>query len=187
MKPARSCRQKAELSRAGGTTPRNSGVLSLFFLFWLLGAAGLAPGAGFAAAPLLAPILNEEGLLKLISGQGAGKVIILSVFASWCPPCREEFPLLVRLRKEIPEEKLLLAGITADTSMLELHNFMREHKVNFPVYAGTRALFQVMRVSAIPHTFIFNRQGELIESVVGLMPEARFVALLGKLLTEEEE
>ncbi|MCL1890219.1 MAG: TlpA family protein disulfide reductase [Desulfovibrionaceae bacterium] len=124
--------------------------------------------------------LGPKDLSNLVLRQGAGKVTVITVFASWCPPCREEIPLLVGLRKDLPEEDVFIAGISADEDLGLLKRFLEKHAVNFPVYSGSSGLFRSMGVDAIPHLFVFDRGGTLIESIVGLPSEA----ILRNLLNE---
>lgn len=130
------------------------------------------------------PVLDSPGLVKLVLEEGKNKVTILSIFASWCPPCRVEMPILIESRKNIAEDDLLLVGLSLDESMEELKAFVKEMGVNFPVYSGTQELFMALGIGPIPHTFVFNRKGELVESYVGLMPEPQFKLMLMRLLDE---
>lgn len=130
------------------------------------------------------PMLGVEGLVKKVTEEGKGKVVIMTVFASWCPPCKEEMPMLVEARKIVDESNLMIIGLSSDESIRDLNEFIRKYQVNFPVYTSTGELFQVLGISGIPHMFIFNRKGELVESVVGLIPKPTFKMILAKLLSE---
>lgn len=155
-------------------------VAVLFLTAGLLFAFALPPLAG--AAEKSFPVLDSDALVKMITEDGRGKVVLVSVFASWCPPCRVEMPMLIKTRAETPEQDLLMIGLSVDESTRDLSKFVEDQRINFPVYLGTRELFQAMGIGPIPHTFIFNRQGEVAESIVGLIPEARFEVILSKLL-----
>lgn len=144
-----------------------------------------APMHGQAASRTI-PMLGVEGLVKKITEEGKGKVVVMTVFASWCPPCREEMPMLVETRKNIGEDQLMVIGLSSDESIGDLNSFIEKYQVNFPVFTGTGELFQVLGISGIPHMFIFNRRGELVESVVGLIPEAAFKMVITQLLSEPD-
>jgi len=130
--------------------------------------------------------LGPEDLSNLVLKQGAGKVTAITVFASWCPPCKEEIPLLVGLRKDLPEEDVFIAGISADEDLGLLKRFLEKYAVNFPVYSGSSGLFRSMGVGAIPHLFVFDRGGTLIESVVGLPSEVVLRNLLSEAVSSGE-
>lgn len=111
-------------------------------------------------------------------------MVLISVFASWCPPCREEMPVLVESRKNIGEKDFLLVGLSIDEDINDLKKFMKQQKLNFPVYSGTQELIMGLGVGAIPHTFVFNRKGEIVENYIGLMPAPQFKLMLSRLVEE---
>lgn len=130
------------------------------------------------------PLMDSPGLVKMVREEGKGRVVLISVFASWCPPCREEMPVLVESRKNIAQKDLLLIGLSIDENISDLKAFMQEQKINFPVYSGTDELMMGLGVGAIPHTFVFNRKGEIVENYVGLMPAPQFKLMLARLVGE---
>lgn len=152
-------------------------LLALFIIFGLTDTSAWAAERSF-------PIMSSEELVKMIEEDGKGKVVIISVFASWCPPCREEMPMLVKTREAVEEKDLLLLGLSVDESVRDLSNFVEKYKANFPIYLGTGELFQALGIGPIPHTFIFNRKGELVESIEGLIPERLFKAMLTMLVSQ---
>ncbi|MDR2503476.1 MAG: TlpA family protein disulfide reductase [Deltaproteobacteria bacterium] len=158
---------------------------SFIILFCGLMSLGLARSEFLYAWPGDIPRLEPESLSGLISEQGAGKVVVITVFASWCPPCREEFPLLVKLRNEAAEKDLFMAGISADEHMFELRAFLIRQSVNFPIYTGSPQVFRIMGVGPIPHLFVFDRKGVLRESLIGSPSEAVLRGILEQLLGEK--
>ena len=159
-------------------SPAGRLLTALFLIF------SLASPALVLAASGQVPVLDSPSLVKMVMEEGKGKVTIISVFASWCPPCKEEMPILVKTRSGVDNKDLLLVGLSVDESLGELKQFIKKYNVNFPVYTGTDELLQALGISGIPHMFIFNRKGELVESFVGLMPEPMFRAILARLLGE---
>lgn len=155
----------------------------IFFATFLLLCLLCQPVAASSASGSI-PMLDVDGLVKKVAEEGKGKVVIMTVFASWCPPCKKEMPMLVETRKVVDETNLMLIGLSSDESIRDLNEFIKKYRVNFPVYTGTGELFQALGISGIPHMFIFNRKGELVESVVGLIPEPTFKMILAKLLSE---
>ena len=59
-------------------------------------------GSGFVASPKNIQGIDAGDLLKRIA-DASGKVVVVNVFASWCPPCREEIPGLINVRKVFSE------------------------------------------------------------------------------------
>lgn len=128
--------------------------------------------------------ITQEELFRLLHDEEAGKVGVISIFASWCPPCREEFPMLSELRRAYAHKDLFIAGISADESTKDLRHFLGSQEVNFPIYLGTSKLLRHLRVRSIPHLFIFDKKGELRESLVGLPSEEKLKELVRLLMDE---
>jgi cytochrome c biogenesis protein CcmG, thiol:disulfide interchange protein DsbE len=91
-----------------------------------------------------------------------GKVVVLNVWASWCPPCRSEMPLLQRTHNRIASQDALVLGIDSQDASDDAMRFLRENKITFPSlrdrdgeYAGD------LGVAALPETFLIDRQGRI--------------------------
>lgn len=61
------------------------------------------------------------------------KVIVLNFFATWCGPCREETPELVRYFKKHRKEQFIMVGINADEDKEKVRDFMAQFNVTYPV------------------------------------------------------
>ncbi len=131
--------------------------------------------------PANIPGIDAAGLFKYIEGQ-KGKVVVLNIFASWCPPCRKEVPRLVNIRKNLKEDDVHIFGVAVHDQPRALANYMSEMHINYPVFLGERYITREftlhntktndrVEVSAVPMLLIFNRKGELVVSDVGLLDE----------------
>lgn len=96
----------------------------------------------------------------------AGRVTLVTFFASWCPPCRDEFHVLNRLRGEISEDKLAIVAINYFESFSGLSNpaklrrFLKQLAPRFPAVKGNDEIAQIFEnVTRIPTVFIFDRSG----------------------------
>jgi thiol-disulfide isomerase/thioredoxin len=101
-------------------------------------------------------------------GSLKGKVVFLNFWATWCPPCREEMPSMEALYQVFRETDLEFLAIDIQEDRNTVAAFVTEHGLNFPV-----ALDSTGRISAeygirgIPTTFIIDREGGVVASVVG--------------------
>jgi len=103
------------------------------------------------------------------------KVVVLNIWATWCPPCRDEMPDLVKLSTMLPQDKFLVVGLATDQSLQHVQDFVKEHGVSFPIYwddGGKAIAADVLGVARYPETFVLNRKGMLVEKVVGGFPWA---------------
>lgn len=131
------------------------------------------PAPDFTAARLDGTPVRLSGL--------RGKVVFLNFWATWCPPCREEMPSMEALYRRFRGKDLEFLALDIQEGNSEVAAFMKQQGLSFPA-----ALDSAGRISAeygvrgIPSTFIIDRAGNVIASVVGgrdWNTEAVFAAL----------
>ena len=93
--------------------------------------------APVAAAPELTPVAAEQ--LRDVLAARRGKVVLVNVWATWCPPCREEFPDLLRAYHELQPRGLDLVLISADfeAQREKARAFLTGLGVGFPTFLKT--------------------------------------------------
>jgi cytochrome c biogenesis protein CcmG/thiol:disulfide interchange protein DsbE len=91
-----------------------------------------------------------------------GKVVVLNVWASWCPPCKSEMPLLQRTHDRIEAQGGMVLGIdTQDASGAALE-FLRKNKITFPSLRDRdREYGRDFGVTGYPETFLIDREGRI--------------------------
>ena len=144
------------------------------------GASGKVSSA--SQAPQLKAVHTSELLDELAAAHG--KVILVNFFAAFCGPCRREIPDLMRMRKEIPEEDLVIIGVAIDEDVREADAFVRKMKISeaYPVYYGGEELARAYRIDAIPFNVIYNREGRIEASEAGYVPSAEMKQFLMSLI-----
>ncbi len=135
--------------------------------------------------------------LKSFSGKDVtsleyeGKVVIVDVWASWCPPCRREIPDLLALRKQYGKQGLMILGLSTDREPAAHTRAAKEMKITYHsclAYADgglfmrnyQRALGK--QISAIPYLAVFDREGILRFTHRGTIPKAELELVVKKLL-----
>jgi thiol-disulfide isomerase/thioredoxin len=115
-----------------------------------------------------------------------GKVIVVNFWASWCPPCRDEIPGLVRTQQKFAANGVQIVGIAFD-SAAKSRQAATELGINYPVLVAgletidlTRKLGN--RAGALPYTLILDRQGAPVTSHLGILSEADLERILAPLL-----
>lgn len=129
------------------------------------------------------PSVNATDLVKLINKE-KGKVVVVNIFASWCPPCREEVPGIVNIRKAFPEKDLALFGVSVDEIPRSLVNFVNNSKINYPVMLAKEDFVEKVGVTAVPHLLIYNKAGELVVNHKGFVGEEELTEGIKKTLAE---
>lgn len=99
-----------------------------------------------------------------------GKVVVLNFFATWCPPCKAEMPHLQAFHEQAPNDVVLLGvNLTKRDDGLEvLEQFLHDYEVTYPVLLDKQdEVGDLYEVLSIPTTYILDRQGGLVERIVG--------------------
>jgi len=90
-----------------------------------------------------------------------GKAVYLDFFASWCAPCREETPEIIKLSKQYQKRGLAVIGLDDNESKDRAQGFSDQFKVPFPVAVADQKLLDSYGVIALPvHVFI-DRNGQI--------------------------
>ncbi len=131
------------------------------------GAVGWGAPAVGAPAPGFA-LKNFDGTTLMLKDL-VGKVVILNFWASWCPPCRTEMPLLERMWTAYKERDVVIVGINSgQDTWNDARAFLRTHKVTYPnVRDETGRVAATYGVVAMPTTFFIGRDGRVQERFVG--------------------
>jgi thiol-disulfide isomerase/thioredoxin len=99
-----------------------------------------------------------------------GKVVLVNFWATWCPPCREEIPDLVKLQARY-KDSLQIIGIAQDSgSAADVKQFAVRHGMNYPTILSSPEIEKLFPpVSALPTSFFLDREGRLAQKHVGML------------------
>ena len=121
-------------------------------------------------------LLNEQQLQHLIT-QRNGKLLFLNVWATWCLPCREEFPDLVKLAESYSKKEVEFIGLSVDYPdeiESKILPFLEQIPVSFPIYVQNfddkeQAInfLNEKWSGAIPATFVYNAEGSQLHFLLG--------------------
>ena len=110
------------------------------------------------------------------------KVVLLSFFATWCPPCKAEIPHLLHIKEQLKND-LVIIGIDVGNrgggfnSNEKLKSFIQKFHINYPIATGAEnsKLFNVVSElnpnGSIPFLILFNKKGQVMKSYIGMQPE----------------
>lgn len=114
---------------------------------------------------------NLEG--KVISSADfRGKIVLVNFWASWCAPCLEEFPSMVKLVDEMKGEMVLLA-VNTDAERAEIDSFLK----SFPnvkdspnvhvIWDEQKDVMKLFEVDRLPESYLAGTDGRLVTKIVG--------------------
>lgn len=117
-----------------------------------------------------------------------GKVVLMNIWATWCPPCRDETPDLVDLYEKYKDQGYVTLGVSIDEQGESVvRPFMEEFNVTYPMYIDTdgSVLGKYGPTMGIPTTYIIGRKGNLRYFAVGALTKKELEPRIKELLEEE--
>lgn len=121
------------------------------------------------AAPVMATSIgNEAGNFTLKSASGSnirlseyrGQVVLLNFWASWCGPCRQEFPHLDDLHQKYSDLGFTVFGVNVEQDRKSADKVLRDIPVTFPVlFDKNNLVSELYKVDAMPMTVLVDRNG----------------------------
>ena len=106
-----------------------------------------------------------------------GKVVVLNVYASWCPPCRAEMPTVVELSEHADPAQVAFLGVNIRDNDSAARAFGKNVGIGFPSFAdpGSSVLLSLsdeLGPYSLPSTVVLDRQGRVAALVLGKIPGA---------------
>jgi thiol-disulfide isomerase/thioredoxin len=144
--------------------------------------------AGFSASHLFAQsgarILVEKiepkEIDNLMKSRESRSLVV--AMASWCGPCREELPFLIKLHNKYNDKGLKIIGISLDVDGPEaMQKIADKAKVNFPIYWTRVDMAEKYDIYAIPTIYLI-KNGKIVEKIVGKQSESFLDKKIGILL-----
>ena len=147
-------------------------------------AGGMTPVAMRREAPDMVLAQLDGGNWKLRDHRG--QVVLINLWATWCGPCREETPGLVRLYREAGPKGLEVVGLSLDVGGREkVRSFVRQFQVPYPIGFPEPMSQLTDTVEAVPTTILVDRNGRVAKTYVGAVRQAVFAADVDELLAEK--
>jgi peroxiredoxin len=174
---------------ACGSGGKHGGSGNTNFVTGTDGIATAAKGERADAPDLSGPTVDGK---KIDVADYKGKVVVLNVWGSWCPPCRAEAPGFTRVAGDLEARGVQFVGInTRDTSTGPAKEFEKDYKVPYPsLYDPTGKLMLrfpkgSLNPQAIPSTVVLDRDGKIAARSLSPLSEDKLRGMLKPILAEK--
>ncbi|HYP52078.1 MAG TPA: cytochrome c biogenesis protein CcdA [Pyrinomonadaceae bacterium] len=150
-----------------------------------------------AAVVTSAPATNSANFepapeveLKTLAGQPfrlsdmRGRVVLLNFWATWCIPCRSEIPVLNDLNRDLAARGFTVVGVTTHDDAELVREYQKDIAQDYTVATGDEAAAAKFGVSALPTTFVIDREGRVRAKIIGERNRAGFESAILPVLGE---
>jgi len=143
------------------------------------------PSASAAPALLAAKLPDLQARPQALE-QWRGKVMVINFWATWCAPCREEIPALIKFQNEYGPKGVQIIGIAIDQAD-KVRPYAAQMKMNYPVLIGDADGVELVQragnpLGGLPYTVILDRSGTAVHSHLGSITAEKLLAAIKPIL-----
>lgn len=130
-------------------------------------------------------LVDLDGNKQSLS-QWQGKVLLVNFWATWCPPCREEIPVFLSLRKKFSSDGFEIVGISIDDAN-KVKQYRRSMQIDYPLLDGEQSGMPLMvslgsLTGGLPFSVLYDRSGDVVQIKTGPYGQQELQDLIEKLL-----
>jgi cytochrome c biogenesis protein CcmG/thiol:disulfide interchange protein DsbE len=98
-----------------------------------------------------------------------GKVVLINFWASWCPPCKEEMPVLEKVYQKYNDKNFVILAVNMDTSEGAMKEFLEKNRYSFPIVRikGEAGL----NIPGLPTSYLVDKDGSVKKIRLGVYRE----------------
>lgn len=135
-------------------------------LFWLFAKPVTKKATAEQAAPDFT--LPDVSGKKVALSSFRGKVVLLDFWATWCEPCLEELPDLVRFQEAHKDKGFTLVGVAMDAEGVSVVGpFVRQNKIPYPILVSNGDLPAGYPIPGFPAAFLIDKNGTIVRRYLG--------------------
>jgi thiol-disulfide isomerase/thioredoxin len=141
------------------------------------------------------PVLVDVAGYNRVVAKYHGKPLLVTFWATWCEPCREEYPLLINLAKEYSPRGLSIFGVSMDddSDMNLVRHFLANNQPGFPNYRQKPGIdvdefyhgVNPNWLGGMPETIFYGRDGRIVTHFVGEQSRATFERAIQTILADQ--
>lgn len=141
-------------------------VLGIMLFFMLRSSAASSQTDEFSTIPAKVEYPAPQLRLKDLSGNSvsltdySGKVVLVNMWATWCPPCKAEMPTLEAFYEKYKNDGFVIVGINDGETRDLVEPFVSEHNLTFPIWLDEHyASEKAFNTANLPSSYVIDRQG----------------------------
>jgi len=131
---------------------------------------------------------DENGKTVSVS-DSKGKVLFINFWATWCAPCKKEMPELSQINTELKDKNFKMLGINIfQRGNQTIEDILKQIPVTYPIVDANDQLVKAFEkttgapIEGVPTTYIVDKNGKIVETIVGSRDKATFMSLINKYL-----
>lgn len=145
-------------------------------------AVGLEVGATFTI-PDAQPVAGGGVFAEELRARPTLRLIMVDLFATWCPPCQVETPVLRSIAATYRDRGLLLVGISVGELASTVASYAQRYQLGYPILIDeSSALFRAAGAGGIPTKIILDPSGRVVRVITGPLSAEAATALFEELL-----
>jgi thiol-disulfide isomerase/thioredoxin len=133
---------------------------------------------GVEAAPKM-PSFELEDVVTgdpITSSSFEGKSLLVTFWATWCPPCIQEIPNLIKLQNEYRDTGFSVVAISVDQEKGVVQKMVNRKEINYPVMMADQSVTREFGgVYGIPTSFLVSKKGTVVKKYSGFVPHSVLV------------
>jgi len=143
-------------------------IKGLLICLCLLACDAQTKGGGGVDMPAFSLPTAIDGSM-VASEQYQGKVMLITFFATWCPPCLQEIPTLKELQAKFQQQGFSVVALSVDEGGSDaVAQLVRQARINYPVLMANRSTTRDFgNVVALPTSFLVNKNGQVVKKYPG--------------------
>ena len=140
----------------------------------------VSPHQGKAAPDFSLPSLAGE---TVALSNYKGQVVLINLWATWCPPCKAEMPTLNAYYQANKDKGFVVLAVNDQEDAITVNNFIEANGFGFPVLLDTQSrVLDTYNVRALPTTFVIDRNGVIQYVHMGEISQQQLEEIVGPLL-----
>lgn len=107
-----------------------------------------------------------------------GRIVLVNIWATWCPPCRSEMPDLDSIYRRFKKDGLVVLAIT-DENADKARQFVDEHGLSYPILLDSdKNVHRQYTIEGLPRSFVYDRDGKLVAQAIDMRTKKQFLEML---------